>query len=53
MQAITNSELKKQYKKSRLQISNWNEKLDTILSQVNAPENSIYTKGNTHNGFNL
>ena len=35
----------------KLQIANGNEKLDIMLSQVNALQNSRKTIGNTHNGF--
>ena len=37
--------------KSRIQIANGNEKLYTMLSQVNASQNSWQMIGNTHNGF--
>ena len=39
-QATSSSELKKLTGGQKLQIANGNEKLDTMLSQVNAPENS-------------
>ena len=45
------SELKKAYRKSDIQIANRNEKLDTMLSQVNASQNSQQMIDNTHNGF--
>ena len=46
-----NSELKNAYMKSGIQIANRNEKLYTLLSQVNASQNSWQMIGNTHNGF--
>ena len=48
---IVSSELKKAYMKSGIQIVNGNEKLDTMLSQINASQNSRQIIGNTHNGF--
>ena len=48
---IVNSELKKPYMKSGIQIANGNEKLYTMLSQVNALQNSRQTIDNTHNSF--
>ena len=50
-QQTVNSELKKAYMKSGIQIANGNEKLYTMLSQVNASQNSRQIIGNTHNGF--
>ena len=50
-QQTVNSELKKAYMKSGIQIANENEKLYTMLSQVNASQNSRQIIGNTHNGF--
>ena len=50
-QQTVNSELKKVYIKSGIQIANGNEKLYTILSQVNASQNSRYMIGNAHNCF--
>ena len=46
-----NSELKKAYIKSGIQIANGNEKLYIMLSQVKASQNSRQMIGNTHNGF--
>ena len=37
--------------KSGIQIANRNEKLYTMMSQVNASQNSRQMTGNTHNGF--
>ena len=37
--------------KSGIQIANENEKLYTMLSQVNASQNSRQMIGNTENGF--
>ena len=45
--------LKKITRSQKLQIANGNEKLDTILSQVNAVENSLQTIGNIFNNFQL
>ena len=50
-QKTVSSELIKAYRKSGIQIANANEKLSTMLSQVNASQNSRQTKGNTYNGF--
>ena len=44
-------ELKKAYMKSSIQIANGNEKLYTMLSQVNASQNSRQMIDNTHNGY--
>ena len=43
--------LKKLTRSQKLQIAYGNEKLDTILSQVNAPENSRQQIANTQSGF--
>ena len=43
--------LKKLTRSQKLQIAYWNEKLDTILSQVNAPENSRQPINNAHIDF--
>ena len=50
-QQTVSSELKKAYRKSDIQVANGNEKLYTMLSQVNASQNSRQTISNTHNGF--
>ena len=51
-QPTASSQLKiKTYRKSDSQFSIENEKLDIMLSQHNAPQNSLQTKGDTHNGF--
>ena len=50
-QQTVNSELKKAYMKSGIQIANGNEKLYTMLSQVKASQNSRQMIGNTQNGF--
>ena len=50
-QQTVSSKLKKAYMKSGIQIANENEKLYTMLSQVNASQNSLQMKGKTHNGF--
>ena len=50
-QQTMSSELKKAYMKSGIQITNENEKLYTMLSQVNASQNSRQMIGNTENGF--
>ena len=50
-QQTVSSELKKTYMKSDIQIVNGNEKLYTMLSQVNASQNSRQMIGNTHNSF--
>ena len=42
---------KKLTRSQKLQIAYGNEKLDTILSQVNAPENSRHPIANTQSGF--
>ena len=42
---------KKLTRNQKLQIAYGNEKLDTILSQVNAPENSRQQIANTQSGF--
>ena len=42
---------KKLTRSQKLQIAYGNEKLDTILSQVNAPENSWQPIANTQSGF--
>ena len=42
---------KKLTRSQKLQIAYGNEKLDTILSQVNAPENSRQQIANTQSGF--
>ena len=51
--ATSSSELKKLTGSQKLQIANGNEKLDTMLSQVNAPENSWQQIANAHRGFQL
>ena len=43
--------IKKTYRKSDIQIANANEKLDTMLSKVNASQISRQMIGNIHNGF--
>ena len=50
-QPTANSELKKLTGSQKLQIAYGNDKLKTILSQVNASQNSRQTIGNNHNGF--
>ena len=50
-QQTMSSELNKVYMKSDIQIIKENEKLNTMLSQINASQNSRQTIGNTHNGF--
>ena len=50
-QQTVNLELNKAYMKSGIQIANGNEKLYTMLSQVNALQNSRQMIDNTHNGF--
>ena len=50
-QPTTSWELLKNCKSQKLQIVYGNEKLDTILSQVNAPENSQQSIANTQSGF--
>ena len=45
------SELKKSTRSQKGQIFNANEKLDTVLSQVNPSENSQQLIANTHSGF--
>ena len=50
-QQTMSSELKKAYMKLGIQITNENEKLYTMLSQVNASQNSRQMIGNTYNGF--
>ena len=51
-QQTVSSELKKKtYRKSDIQVANGNEKLYTMLSQVNASQNSRQTISNTHNCF--
>ena len=45
------SELKKAFMKSGIQIADGNDKLYTMLSQVNASQNSRQKIGNTHNCF--
>ena len=46
-----NSELKKAYMKSGIQNPYGNEKLYTMLSQINASQNSRQMIGNTNKGF--
>ena len=50
-QQTTSSALKKLSGSQKLQITYWNEKLDTMLSQVNAPQNSRQMIDNIHNDF--
>ena len=50
-QQTVNSELKKACMKSGIQIANGNEKLYTMLSQVNASQNSRQMISNTLNSF--
>ena len=50
-QPIASSELNKNYMKSDIQIINGNEILNTMLSQVNASQNSRQIIGNTSNVF--
>ena len=50
-QQTVSSEFKKAYMKSGIQIVNENEKLYTMLSQVNTSQNSRQMIGNTYNGF--
>ena len=50
-QHTASSELKKLTSCQKLQIVKGNEKLDTMLSQVIASQNSRQTIGNTHNGL--
>ena len=51
-QQIASLELnKKLTRNQKLQTAYANEKLDTMLSQVNASQNWWQTIGNTHNGF--
>ena len=47
----TDSSELKIYSKSDILIVSGNEKLDTMLSQVGASQNSRLTIGNTHNGI--
>ena len=42
---------KKSFRKPKMQIAYWNEKLDTILSQVNALQNSRQMIDNIHSDF--
>ena len=48
-QPTASSELKKLTGSQKLQIANENEKLDTMLNQVDESQNSRQTIGNTHN----
>ena len=50
-QTVSSEFKKKAYMKSGIQIANENEKLYTMLSQVNASQNSRQMIGNTYNGF--
>ena len=50
-QQLVENFLKKLTRSQKLQIAYGNEKLDTILSQVNAPENSRQQIANTQSGF--
>ena len=50
-QQTVSSEFKKAYMKLGIQIANENEKLYTMLSQVNASQNSRQMIGNIYNGF--
>ena len=50
-QQTMNLELNKAYMKSGIQIANGNEILYTMLSQINASQNSRQMIDNTHNGF--
>ena len=50
-QQTVNSELKKAYRKSGIQIANRNEKLCSMLNKANASQNSRQTIGNTLNSF--
>ena len=43
----------KTYRKSGIQIANWNVKLDIMLRQVNESQNLRQPIENTHNGFQL
>ena len=50
-QQTVSSEFLKAYMKSDIQIANENEKLYTMLSQVNASQISRQMIGNTYNNF--
>ena len=52
-QSTASSELKKAYRKSDIQIANLNEKQDTILSSVNASQNSRQPICKTRNDFHI